>query len=173
VDAPLAVRGVAVVVAAVLAALPCLIEADDPVAHTLDALAGEVDEPGKATLLAGAELRRQVVDTRLDRPTSRTVRRTWRALIRLAEARVHVQRVRTGPAGPPGRTPAVLSPSDAVLAVLDQRLGDHVGALVRAYRAMHAARAAGLSLDDTALRTAERAGDAFEDASHAIIDLHS
>jgi hypothetical protein len=38
-------------------------------------------------------------------------------------------------------------------------------------RAVDAARAADLSLDDTALRTVESAGDAFENNSRAIVDL--
>jgi hypothetical protein len=172
-DASLVVRGVSIGVAAVLAALPRLVAADDLVAHTLEKLAGEIDGPGKSALLAGASLRRSADDALLDRPTRRTVRRTWGALLRLARARVRVQRVpvpRTSQAR--GAALAALSPTEAVRAVLDGRLADHVAALARAYRAVDAALAAGLSLDDTALRTTERAGDAFEEVSHAMIDLH-
>jgi hypothetical protein len=164
--ASLAVRAVAVVVATVLAALPRLVEADDLVAHRLDAVAREVSEPAKGALTAGADLRRSADDGLLDRSTTRTVRRTWRALSRLAEARLRVARSRaTRDVGP--KTGA----TDAVLTMLDTRITEHVAALARAYSAVDTVRAAELGLDDAALRTAESAGEALEHVSRAIVDV--
>jgi hypothetical protein len=164
-DATLAVRGVAVVVAAVLAALPRLVDAEDLVAHALDAAAREVTEPAKGALLAGADLRRNADDALLDRPTSRTVRRTWRALSRLSEARLRVERSRAVRATPKSGA------TDAVVTMLDARITSHVAALARAYAAVDTVRAAELGLDDAALRTAESAGEALDHVSRAIVDV--
>ncbi|MGO8994363.1 MAG: hypothetical protein ACLQVI_13675 [Polyangiaceae bacterium] len=164
-DAAFAVRAVAVVVAAVLVTVPHLVEADDLVSHGLDAVSREVDEPARGTLAAGADLRRNADDALLDRSTSRTVQKTWRALARLAEARLRVQRSRTV------RTAAKTGATDAVLTMLDARIAEHVAALARAYSAVDTVRAAELGLDDAALRTAESAGEALEHVSRAIVDV--
>jgi hypothetical protein len=164
-DAALAVRGVAVVVAAVLASLPRIVEAEDLVAHALDAAAREVTEPARGALLAGADLRRNADDALLDRPTARTVRRTWGALSRLAEARLRVERSRAVRATPKSGA------TDAVVTMLDARITSHVAALARAYAAVDTVRAAELGLDDAALRTAESAGEALDHVSRAIIDV--
>jgi hypothetical protein len=164
-DATVAVRMVAVLVAAVLATIPHLVEADDLLSHELDYVSREVDEPAKGTLAAGADLRRNADDALLDRPTSRTVRRTWRALTRLAEARLRVQRSRSvGAAAKSGAT-------DAVLSMLDTRIAEHVAAIARAYSAVDTVRAAELGLDDVALRTAQSAGEALDHVSSAIVDV--
>lgn len=166
VGATLSLRVVAVVVACVLVAtLPRLVAADDLLASDLDALSREVDEPAKGALTAGADLRRSADEALLDRATARTVRGTWRALGRLASARLRVQRSRTSHALPKN------GPADAVLAMLDARLVEHVAALARAYSAVDAVRAAELGLDDAALRTAESAGEALEHVSRAIVDV--
>jgi hypothetical protein len=173
--ASLALRVVAVIVASVLAATPQLVEADDLTAHALESVARDVDEPARRTLLTGADLRRQADDALLDRATSRTVKGTWRALLRLAEARQRVQRARVVRAAPTprGSGDQVASPSDAVLAMLDVRLSEHVTALARAYVAVDTARAAELGLDDVALRTVESAGDALDTVSRAMIDVET
>ncbi len=166
-SATLAVRVVAVVVCAVLvASLPHLVEADDLVSSALAGAAREADEPAKGALAAGADLRRNADDALLDRRTARTVRQTWRALARLAEARLRVQRSRAVRSSSRG------SATDAVLTMLDARISEHVAALARAYAAVDTVRAAELGLDDAALRTAESAGEALEHVSHAIIDVH-
>lgn len=85
---------VAVVVSAVLSALPLLIDADDPVAHALDQYALLVSEPAKGALVAGAELRRGAQEVALDRTTANRVTTTWQSLLRLAEARVNLERTR-------------------------------------------------------------------------------
>jgi hypothetical protein len=164
-DAALTVRAVAIVVAAVLASLPRIVEADDLVSHGLDAVAREVDEPARGALAAGADLRRNADDALLDRPTARTVRQTWGALARLAEARLRVQRSRAA------RTTQKTGATDAVLTMLDARIGEHVAAIARAYSAVDTVRAAELGLDDAALRTAESAGEALEHVSRAIVDV--
>ncbi|MCW5835539.1 MAG: hypothetical protein KIS78_24270, partial [Labilithrix sp.] len=76
------------------AALPLLVEADDPVAHALDEAAALVSEPAKSSLERGAELRRNAEDVPLDRATAARVRTTWQSLLRLAEARVRLERSR-------------------------------------------------------------------------------
>ncbi|MBX3214941.1 MAG: hypothetical protein KF850_23105, partial [Labilithrix sp.] len=93
-SASLPVLAVAAVVAAVLAALPLLVEADDPVAHALDEAASLVSEPARRELERGAELRRNAEDVPLDRATAARVRTTWQSLLRLAEARVRLERSR-------------------------------------------------------------------------------
>jgi hypothetical protein len=170
--ASIALRLVAIGVASVLATLPRVIEADDLTAHALEGVAREVDEPARATLFSGADLRRHADDALLDRTTSKTVRGTWKALVRLAEARLRVQRARVVRVAPPksGDREAP-SPSEAVLAMLDTRLAEHVTALARAYAAVDTARAAELGLDDVALRTVESAGEALDHVSRAMIDV--
>ncbi len=92
--APLSVFVVAVVVAGVLAALPLLVDADDPVAHALEEAAQLVDEPAKRSLMDGAELRRNAAEVPLDRATAAKVKTTWSSLLRLAEARLRLERTR-------------------------------------------------------------------------------
>lgn len=161
--AALPVRGVAMTVAAVLLALPLLIDADDPLAHALDGAAADIDGPAGASLREAAELRRTVDEDLLDAKTARHARGTWKALLRLAEARVRLS-----------RSPALAkkdgSPAQAVLQRVDDRIGDHVKALARAYTAAGAAKAAEASLDDAALRGVENAGESLEQMSRAIVD---
>ncbi len=160
--APLPVRAVAVTVAAVLLALPLLVAADDPVAHALDGAAADLGGATAASLREAAELRRAVDADLLDAPTARQVHATWTTLLRLTEARLRLER---SPA--PGSLP---SPASTVLIRVDERIGDHVKALARAYTAAGAARAAEVSLDDSALRSVETAGDSLEEVSRAIVD---
>ena len=92
--ASLPVFAVAAVVAAVLAALPLLVDADDPVAHALEQAATLVADPARRSLLDGAELRRNAQDIPLDRATAARVKTTWQSLLRLAEARIRLERTR-------------------------------------------------------------------------------
>ena len=62
------------------------------------------------------------------------------------------------------------SPAAAVMKRVDERIGDHVKALSRAYTAAGAARAAETSLDDAALRGTENAGESLEQVSRAIVE---
>jgi MFS family permease len=159
---PAPVRAVAVTVAAVLLALPLLIDADDPVAHALAAAAAEIPGPEAAPLREAAELRRTVDEDLLDAATARHARETWRALLRLSEARGRLARA-------PARKGAG-SPAEAVLRRVDERIAEHVRALERAYTAAGAAQAAEASLDDAALRRVENAGDSLEQVSRALVD---
>lgn len=167
-----AVRIVAAVVAAVLVALPRFVEADDAVAHRLDAFAEDVSEPARAALREGAELRRAADASLLDRATSRQVKRTWAALVRLAEARARLERtvlarhrevVEQAKEGPAARAAAVIRR-------VDDRIAEHVTILGRAYAAVTTAHAAEASLDDAALRSVEAAGETLETMSRAIVD---
>ncbi len=169
---------VAIVVAAVLAALPLLVEADDPVAHALESAAKEVGEPARASLVQGAELRRTAEEIPLDRPTQVRVRKTWQALLRLAEARVRLERsrpkvlVRIGEAAAPAlATTSGPSASDAVLGMVDQRITEHVTVLAKAYTALDTARAAAVGIDDADLRAIDTMGDSLEDVSHAMVEV--
>jgi hypothetical protein len=169
--AALPVTAVAAVVGAVLAALPLLVEADDPVAHALEAAARVVSEPARATLLEGAELRRTSADVPLERETAARVRKTWLALLRLAEARTRLEksrpRVRVAEGLPGSDAPA----ADAVLAMVDQRAAEHVALLARAYSAVDTVNAAAASLDDTALGEIASMGDSLEDESRALVEV--
>jgi hypothetical protein len=175
----LTLRVVSIVVASVLASLPLLVDADDLVAHALDAIAVSVDEPARAALREGAELRRNADAALLDRATSRIARRTWSSLVRLAEARLRLQRaraVRLARPHAPGGTllegaARAASPADAVVTMVDARIAEHVSALARAYTAVDAARAAEIGLDDAALRNVESVGESLEEVSRAFIDV--
>jgi hypothetical protein len=157
----LTVRGVVVVVAAVLASIPLLIEADDAVAHSLDELAEEVPSPTRAELHEGAELRRNVDASMLERHDERQANKTWRALLNLAHARARLE-----------RTPRRKSDDrqrPAVVRRLDDKIAAHVAALARMYTAADEARAAEMSLDDGAMRSVEDKGESLEEMSRAIV----
>jgi len=171
--APPALRAVAVIVAAVLVALPLLIDADDPIAHALEAASTEVTGAVAASLASGAELRRTVDEDLLDRQMIAPMRQTWISLLKLAEARTRLAQTRTAPSPskPSGIGEGALrSPALAVIERLDARIADHVAALTRAYTAVNTAKAAEISLDDTALRGVEMAGESLEHVSQAILD---
>ncbi len=185
------VMAVATLVAAVLSALPLLVEADDPVAHALDQAASSVTQPARSALLQGAELRRNAAEVPLDRATEGRVRKTWQSFLRLAEARVRLERSRprtlvriatSAPAASPQLSLALEAPSstallapssaaDAVLEMVDQRLKEHVTVLAKAYTAVDTARAAAIGLEDAALRTVDSLGDSLEDESRAMVEV--
>jgi MFS family permease len=177
-SASLAVTAVAVLVAAVLAALPLLVDADDPVAHALDQASAAVAEPARSALAQGAELRRTAEEVPLDRATQARVRKTWQSLLRLAEARVRLERsrpktlVRIADTAPPS-SGMIVQPSaaDAVLTMVDQRLTEHVTVLSKAYTAVDTARAAAIGLEDADLRTVDSMGDSLEDVSRAMVEV--
>lgn len=197
--ASIPVMAVAILVAAVLSALPLLVEADDPVAHALDEAAAAVAEPSRSVLMQGAELRRSAEEVPLDGATQARVKKTWQSLLRLAEARVRLERsrpktlVRIGalvagpapasPASSPAPDAAAPSPStdlvaqpsaaDAVLGMVDQRIAEHVTVLSKAYAAVDTARAAAVGLDDADLRTIDSMGDSLEDVSRAMVEVKS
>lgn len=173
----LGVYAAAIVVGAVVASLPLLVEADDPLAHALEASASLVREPPRAALLAGAELRRRAHEVPLDRDAGARVEHTWRALTRLAEARVRLERAQPpvfAPALPraPGAPLTETEPrsTDAVVEMLDRRIVEHVSALARAHAGAHAASAACLGLDDAAVETAEALGESLDEVSRALIE---
>jgi MFS family permease len=175
-----AVMAVAILVAAVLSALPLLVDADDQVAHALDQAARVVSEPARAALASGAELRRNAEEAPLDRATQARVRKTWSSLLRLAEARVRLERSRPQtlvriaelPASTAlAMTTTVPSAADAVLAMVDQRLAEHVTVLAKAYTAVDTARAAAIGLEDADLRTVDSMGDSLEDVSRAMVEV--
>jgi hypothetical protein len=172
----LPVLAVAAVVAAVLAALPLLVEADDPVAHALDGAADSVSGAAKAALAQGAELRRTSSEVPLDRATATRVKTTWQSLLKLAEARVRLERTRPvalvriaeavveGPPAPP-------SAADQVLKMLDQKITEHVQVLAKAYTAVDAVTAARIGIDDSALKTVDSMGDSLEEVSRALVEV--
>lgn len=188
-----AVMAVATLVAAVLSALPLLVEADDPVAHALDQAAAGVGQPARSALHQGAELRRNAAEVPLDRATEARVRKTWQSLLRLAEARVRLERSRpktvvriadvlAAPPPSPQLTLSLEAPSPvalvapqsaaaAVLDMVDQRLAEHVTVLAKAYTAVDTARAAALGLEDADLRTVDSLGDSLEDESRAMVEV--
>jgi MFS family permease len=163
VSASPAVRGVAIVMAAVLVGLPLLIDAEDPLAHSLDAAADIVTGPAQASLREGAELRRTSHEIPLDSATTKRVSSTWRALLRLSEVRVRLERSKALAA--PG------TPASAVHEMVDQKIKDHVIALGRAYSAVDTAKAAAVGLDDAALKNVESMGADLEEVSRAMAEL--
>ncbi len=175
----LPVVAVAIVVAAVAAALPLLVEADDPVAHALEQSADDVSEPAKASLVSGARLRRQIGDVPLDGATKDRVKKTWQSLLRLAEARVRLEKSRPPKLrvaeleGPPAPSSIRVSTNtaDAVLEMVDQRIAEHVAVLSKAYTAVDTARAAAIGIDDAALKNVEVLGEALEEESRAMVEV--
>ena len=173
--ASLPVRAVAILVAAVLVALPLLIDADEPIAHALEDSALLLHDSVARSLREGASLRRHVDDALVDRDTRRSVARTWRSLMRLTEARVRLERMRaagiSGIRPEPGEATGTLSPTDAVTKMLDQKIADHIAALVRAYTAVDTAHAAELGLDDSDARHVDATGETLEDLSRAYVEV--
>jgi hypothetical protein len=169
------VRVVAILVAAVLVALPLLIEADDPTAYALEGAALSLGDSVARSLREGADLRRHVDATLLHRDTRRSVARTWRSLLGLAEARLRLERTRgvqsRGVRGESAESNGALSAANAVVTMLDQKIADHVAALVRTYTAVDTAHAAELGLDDTDSRSVDAAGETLEDVSRAIMEV--
>lgn len=171
-SASTSVRIVAAVVAAVLVALPLFVEADDPVAHRLDAFADDVAEPARTALREGADLRRAADPSLLGRADARQVKRTWAALLRLAEARSRLERsvlakhravLEQAKDGPAARAAAVVKR-------VDERIAEHVSVLARAHAAVDTAHAAEASLDDAALRSVESVGESLETMTKAIVE---
>lgn len=191
--ASLPVFVVAAVVAAVLAALPLLVEADDPVAHALDQAAAVVSEPdAKRALQTGAELRRSADEVPLDRAAAARVKAIWRSLLRLAEARVRLERARprallqiAAPPAPPSppaasadapaptSSPSIGAPADAVLAMIDQRIAEHVSVLARTFAAVDAVSAARIGIDDAALKNVESMGESLDEVSRALVEVRA
>jgi MFS family permease len=165
-----ALRAVAVIVAAVLVALPLLIDADDPVAHALEAAASDLTGAVAASLASGAELRRTVDEDLLDRKMTAPVRQTWISLLKLAEARTRLARSRPASSPTGAGESALRSPALAVVERLDARIADHVAVLTRAFTAVSTAKAAEISIDDAALRGVEMAGESLEHVSQAMVD---
>ena len=155
----LLVRGVVIVVAAVLATAPLMIQADDPLAHTFDDLASSFDGSAAEKLGAAADLRRSVDESLLDQDGARDARRAWKNLLRLAQARTRL----AGARGSDER-------AQAVLRRVDQRIADHVDSLTRMYTAADAASAAGISIDDTALRNVESTRETLDEVSKAMME---
>jgi len=187
--AGLTVRVVVVIVAAVLVALPLLVEADDPLAHALGEIADEVGQPASSLLVEGADLCRAVDASMLDRPTAQQARKTWRALLRLAQARARLAQTHRialpvvadredKPAGddggevaePQGTSTSPRGHGDAVLKRLDEKIAAHVAALARMYTAADEVKAAEASLDDQAMRSVETSGECLEEMSKAIVE---
>ncbi|MEM1029663.1 MAG: hypothetical protein AAF928_00780 [Myxococcota bacterium] len=162
--AGLVVQAVVVVVAAVLIAAPRLIEADDPVAHGLSALADALPEDVGARLRDGAELRRAGGEETLDVDARRHAEETWKGLLALAQSRVRLERKHPA-------TAEQRAHGEALRRRLDERIDAHVTALGRIFYAVDEARAAEVSLDDTALRRVESKGASLEEVSRAIIEV--
>jgi hypothetical protein len=164
--------GVSILVGSVLMALPLLVEADDPIAHALERTATLVRHPASRSLREGAALRRLGDDTVLDPEVRRGGASTWQKLLKLAEARLRLERICGAaacakPSAEPTNTPA----TEVVLGMLDEAIADHVAALARAYAAVDTARAATIGLDNTAARGVDALGETLEDVTRALMDL--
>jgi hypothetical protein len=156
------VQLVVLVVAAVLVGLPQLVEADDPMAHTLDELADDVPLSVASKLREGAELCRTVDADMLDRDEKKLARQTWRALLHLGQTRVRLERAHV-------RRPGAAH-GDAVRQRIDERISEHVDALARMYTAVDEVKAAEASLEDGALRNVENNNESMEQMSKAIVE---
>jgi MFS family permease len=171
----LAVEGVSVLVGSVLIALPLLIDADDPVAHALEESAVSLPGASARWLREGAALRRHADDTLIDGAARRGVRTTWGTLLKLAEARVRLEKMRTmrgtGVRVDASTGPRAPTAAEAVVNMLDEKIKGHVAALTRAYTAVDTARAAEIGLDDAAAEGVDSVGETLEEMSRAILDV--
>lgn len=156
-----AVHAVAVVVAAVLVTLPQLIDADDPLAHSLEGASKLVEGSAKGSLRDGAELRRQAMDIPLDDEAQTLAGKTWVALDKLADVRVRLERTKRDG----NKT------SGAIAEMIDGKIRDHVSALGRVYTAADTKRAATVGLDDLALKNVETASASMDDVSEALAEV--
>lgn len=147
---------------AVLAALPYLVEADDPRVLFLEAAARRIGPPVASTLLDGVELLRCDL-TPLDRETRANVEKSWRSLERIVEARLAILRgsARTGR----GETAAL------VTAMVDRQITEHVASLTRAYAAAATMGAAEAGIDDRALRDVDARGEALDEQTRALVEV--
>jgi hypothetical protein len=131
------VRGVALVVASVLVALPMLIEADDAIAHGLDIAANDVSDPARTLLREGAEIRRESVDSPLDPAAAQLAWKDWRALQRLADARVRLERPRRhttlAKEQPSGAEPYRSTTAESPQSLADKRIAERVKTLRTTY----------------------------------------
>lgn len=160
--ADLTVQLVVLVVAAVLVGLPQLVEADEPLAHTLDELADEVPVHPAVKLREGAELCRTVDADMLDRDGRKLARQTWRALLNLAQTRVRLERAHQKRPG--------AAHGEAVRNRIDERIAEHVDALTRMYTAVDEVKAANASLEDGPLRRVENNNEEMEQMSKAMVE---
>lgn len=153
---------VAAVVAAFVAALPLLLDADDPLAHSLDQAAQNVSEPAKKSLQDAAELRRNLDEDVVEKREAKKMHRTWSALERLAQARVRLERA--------GAKSSDSERAKTVTEMVDRRIAEHLAALNRAYTAADTAKAAEAGLDDGTLRDVEGVGDELEEVSRVLVE---
>jgi hypothetical protein len=158
---PAAYRIVATVMCAVLAALPLCLDADDPRVLLLESAAAKLGPPVSFTLLDGVELLRCGDIELLDRETAANVKKSWRSLDKLIEARL---RMHDGTARR-GETAAM------VTAMVDRQITEHIASLTRAYAAVTTIGAAATGLDDSALRDVHARGEALDEQSRAMVEV--
>ncbi len=151
--APDAVLAAAALVAALIAALPLLVPADDAVAWSLAQYARESGDSSKASLLKAVALRRRVDGDieGLGATAHGRLKRAWSALEAAARARVLAR--------------------GASADVLDQRITSHVDALERAYAAADERFARTAGLDDKALRNVNLEADSMAAEASALAEL--
>jgi hypothetical protein len=166
-----AVQGVSLLVGSVLAGLPLLVDADDPIAHTLERAAARLPESVARSLREGAMLRRLSDQAIADPSVRRGVPRTWQKLTKLAETRLRLERTGEVRGVGPSNDSRPASARAAVVAMIDRTIADHVAALARAYTAVDTARAAAVGLDDEAARGIDAVGERLEEVSLAIVDV--
>ena len=153
--APDAVLAAAALVAALIAALPLLVPADDAVAWSLAMAAPNMRRicSSKASLLKAVALRRRVDGDieGLGATAHGRLKRAWSALEAAARARVLAR--------------------GASADVLDQRITSHVDALERAYAAADERFARTAGLDDKALRNVNLEADSLAAEASALAEL--
>jgi hypothetical protein len=154
-------RAVSVALCAVLTCVPLLVAADEPRILFLEAAAARLGPPCAATLLEGVELLRHVSPIAPSRDTAANMRKTWRSLERLVEARL---RLHDG-AAEKGETAAL------VAAMVDRQIKEHIASLARAGVAATTIGAAEAGIDDSALRVVLAHGEALDEQSRAIVEV--
>lgn len=154
---------VAIAVGTALCALPLLIDADDAMAAELDRVSKVVPNPAAEELRAAAQMRRRVKDVVMDADVAKNVEGTFETLLRLAEARVRIQRV-SEVDGDSGRK---------VAALVDGKIALCATAIRKAFAASDAVRAYATARDDQELHALSAKSESIEEVSRTLLEAEA
>lgn len=155
--------GVAIAVGTALSALPLLIDADDPVAAELDRISKIVPESVARELRSAAQMRRHGKDVTMDADVAKNVDGTFDTLLRLAEARVRVQRA-SEVDGESGKKVAALVDGKIVLCA---------AAIRKAFAASDTVQAYATARDDQELHALSAKSESIEEASRTLLEAEA
>ena len=155
--------GVAIAVGTALCALPLLIDADDSIAAELDRISKILPEAIARELRSAAQMRRHGKDVAMDADVAKNVEGTFETLLRLAEARVRVQRASEvdGESG------------QKVAALVDAKITLCATAIRKAFAASDTVRAYATARDDQELHALSAKSESIEEASRTLMEAEA